>query len=222
MYIFAVIFNFFDIMTKKMLSALKSRYSNLGLTDEQFSLVVPMAVLGLADDADDAAIAARASESYISDMLKSMQSQSDKIRTLEKQAEGLKKKPGGPTVEPTTGDGKMDEVLSLLKEQKEANEAMQKRLEALEGAGKEKDFDSLVARVGKELNLSAAMLDLCKQGLSSDMDETAVRDALGAKKKALMDEGVRFEESSMLDHTGTQVEAEREAARKWAEAHKVS
>ena len=48
-----------------------------------------------------------------------------------------------------------------------------------------------------------------------------MRDALGAKKKALMDEGVRFEEGSSQHNIGTQTEAEREDARKWAEAHKI-
>lgn len=204
-----------------MLSALKTRYSNLGLSDDQFNLVVPMAILGLSDDADEATIAARASESYISDMLKSMQSQADKIRTLEKRPkdEPIPSNKGGKQ-EPT-GDGKMDEVLKLLKAQKDANDAMQKRLEALEGAGKQKDFDSMVARVGSELKLSAAMLDLCKAGLSSDMDEKAVRDALGAKKKALIDEGVRFDEGGSAGNKGAQSQAEQSEAEEWVKQHKV-
>ena len=74
-------------MVKKMIEALKKRYSNLGLSEEQLNLVAPMAILGLPETADEAAIDARASESYISDMLKNMQSQADKIRTLEKRAE---------------------------------------------------------------------------------------------------------------------------------------
>jgi hypothetical protein len=83
---FCGVFNekIFEIMKSKMFDALKKRYSNLGLSDEQLNLVVPMAILGLSDDADAASIDARASESYISDMLKNMQSQSDKIRSLEK------------------------------------------------------------------------------------------------------------------------------------------
>lgn len=208
-------------MKQKMLGELKSRYSNLGLSDDQFNLVVPMAVLGLADDADDAAIAARASESYISDMLRNMQSQSDKIRSLEKKPKGNGDDDNKGGKHEPTGDGKLDEVLSLLKSQKEANDALQKRLEALEGAGKQKDFDSMVARVGKELNLSPAMLDLCKAGLSSDMDETAVKNALGAKKKALVDEGVKFDDGVGGHHRETQSEAERQEAEEWVKQHKV-
>lgn len=207
-------------MKTKMLSALKTRYSNLGLSDDQFNLVVPMAILGLNDDADEATIAARASESYISDMLKSMQSQSDKIRSLEGKKKDKDDDNKGVKQEPT-GDGKMDEVLKLLKAQNEANEAMQKRLEALEGAGKQKDFDSMVARVGSELKLSAAMLDLCKAGLSSDMDEKSVRDALGAKKKALIDEGVRFDEGGSAGNKGAQSQAEQSEAEEWVKQHKV-
>jgi len=207
-------------MKTKMLSALKKRYSNLGLSDEQFKLVVPMAVLGLSDDADDASIEARASESYISDMLKNMQSQSDRIRTLEKKPKE-ELRPGNKGDEPT-GDDKLDAIMALLNEQKTTNAALQKRLDDLEGAGKQKDFDSLVSRIGKELHISAAMLDLIKPGLSSDMDETAVRDALGAKKKALVDEGVKFDDGGSQYSRGTQTEAERQAAESWVEAHKVS
>jgi len=207
-------------MKTKMLGALKKRYSNLGLSDEQFNLVVPMAVLGLADDADEASIEARASESYISDMLKNMQSQSDKIRTLEKKPkkDGDDGNKGG---EPT-GDAKLDAIMALLNEQKTTNAALQKRLDDLEGAGKQKDFDSLVKRIGKELGMSASILDLVKPGLSSDMDEKSVRDALGAKKKALVDEGVKFDDGGSQHGNGTQSEAEKEAAKAWVEQHKVS
>ena len=207
-------------MKTKMLSAFKKRYSNLGLSDEQFKLVVPMAVLGLSDDADEASIDARASESYISDMLKNMQSQSDRIRTLEKKPK-VEPDPSNKGDEPT-GDAKLDAIMALLNEQKTTNAALQKRLDDLEGAGKQKDFDSLVSRIGKELHISAAMLDLIKPGLSSDMDETAVRDALGAKKKALIDEGVKFDDGGGQHSGGTQTEAERQAAESWVEAHKVS
>ena len=210
-------------MKTKMFDALKKRYSNLGLSDDQFNLVVPMAILGLADDADDAAIAARASESYISDMLKNMQSQGDKIRTLEGQ---VKKDPkdnkGGEPTQPT-GNDKLDQVLSLLNQQKEANEALTKRLEALEGAGKQKDFDSTVARIGKELGLKGDLLDLCKAKLSSDMDETAIRDSLGATKKMLIESGVKVEEGQQQRSSTEKAkeEAERKEAADWVKEHEI-
>ena len=210
-------------MKTKMFDALKKRYSNLGLSDDQFNLVVPMAILGLPDDADAAAIDARASESYISDMLKNMQSQGDKIRTLEGQ---VKKDPkdnkGGEPTQPT-GNDKLDQVLSLLNQQKEANEALTKRLEALEGAGKQKDFDSTVARIGKELGLKGDLLDLCKAKLSSDMDETAIRDSLGATKKMLIESGVKVEEGQQQRSSTEKAkeEAERKEAADWVKEHEI-
>ena len=208
--------NFFDIMVKKMFDALKKRYSNLGLSDEQLNLVAPMAVLGLSDDADEAAIAARASESYISDMLKNMQSQSDKIRSLEK-----KPKEDKGVVEPKPGDDdKMDKILSLLNEQKTSNEALQARLAALEGASRQKDFDSLVSGIMKELNIPASLSDLCKSGLSSDMDEQSVRNKLGATKKTLVDSGVTFSETTPGGKLA-QTEAEKEEALQWAKEHAI-
>ena len=177
-------------MKTKMFDALKKRYSNLGLSDDQIRLVVPMAVLGLADDADEASIDARASESYISDMLKNMQSQADKIRTLEgnSKPEPPKGNKGGEQTQ-HADDDKLSQMLSLLQQQKEANEAMAKRLDALEGAGKQKDFESTVSKVAKEIGMKPQMLDLCKGSLSSDMDEKAIRDSLGAAQKKFIELG---------------------------------
>lgn len=204
-------------MLEKMLGALKARYSNLGLSEEVLKSVASMAIIGLDESADDAAIAARASEGYVSDSLKTLQSQFDKVRGEGKRS--IKEEPKGEKHEPIEG-GAMEEVLSLLKEQKAANESMRSRLDALENAGKVKSFDEMVSRVGKELKMSASILDLCKQGLSSDMDETAVRNALGAKKKALIDEGIKFDDQS--GHlSGTQTQAEQEEASQWVEHNKI-
>lgn len=208
-------------MKTKMLEALKKRYSNLGLSDDQFNLVVPMAVLGLADDADEASIEARASESYISDMLKNMQSQGDKIRTLEAKVGKPGKSNKGDDDDPGEPKGELAEVLKLLKEQKESNAAMQKRLEDLENAGKTKDFEALVGRVARDLHVPAALLDLFKDGLSSDMDEKAVKDAMGAKKKALVDQGVKFADGTQVDTAKAQTEAEAKEAADWVKGHAV-
>ena len=210
-------------MKTKMFDALKKRYSNLGLSDEQINLVVPMAILGLADDADAAAIDARASESYISDMLKNMQSQADKIRTLEKNPNGGPKpgNKGGEQTNPTDG-GKLDEVLDLLKQQKEANDAMKSRLEALENKGKQETFDATVARIGKELGLNDDVLDLCKARLSSDMDEKAIRDSLGAAKKTLINNGVKVEEGQQTPASrAAKEEAEKKEAADWVKQHEI-
>lgn len=218
---FCAVFNekFFEIMVKKMIEALKKRYSNLGLSEEMIAKVAPMAILGLAADADEAAIDARASESYISDMLKTMQSQSDKVRTLEGKVKTLEDKNKGD--EPT--DPALKQVLDLLKEQKAANAAMQTRLDALEGKGKQNDFDALVAKVGNELGLDGDLLDLCKARLSSDMDEKAVRDSLGAAKKTLIDKGIKVEEGQQ-QQTKTEKakeEADRKEAADWVKKHEI-
>lgn len=206
-----------------MIEALKKRYSNLGLSEELLSKVAPMVVLGLSDDADEAAIDARASESYVSDMLKTMQSQSDKVRTLEGKVKDLEGKNKGEGTHNHADEDKFDQVLKLLNEQKEANTAMQSRLDALEGKGKQKDFDALVASVGKELGLDGDLLDLCKARLSSDMDEKAVRDSLGAAKKTLIEKGIKVEEGQQ-QRTSTEKakeEADRKEAADWVKEHEI-
>lgn len=210
-------------MVKKMTEALKKRYSNLGLSDEQLAKIAPIAILGLADDADEAAIDARASESYISDMLKEMQSQADKIRTLEKKVKDDPKgnKGGGSTQDGS--DDKLTEVLNLLKEQKDQNDALKTRLDALEGQGKQKDFESRVAQIGKELGLKGDLLDLCKAKLSSNMDDKAIRDTLGAAKKTLVDSGVTVEDGGFQnrDTEKAREEADRKEASDWVKEHQV-
>lgn len=206
-------------MVKKMIEALKKRYSNLGLPEEVIAKVAPMAILGLADDADEAAIDARASESYISDMLKSMQSQADKMRTLEGKVKDLEGKNKG--VDQT--DPALKEVLNLLKEQKEANTALQTRLEKLEGADKAKSHEELVQRIANEIGMKPAMLDLCKGGLSSDMDEKGIRDALGAAQKKFVELGVQVEEGQQQRITTEKAkeEADRKAAADWVKEHQI-
>lgn len=207
-------------MVKKMIDALKKRYSNLGLTDEVFEKVAPMAVVGLADDAEESVIESRASEVYVSDMLKMMQSQFDRVRTEASKSKKPEVNKGDDT-NPGGNDSKMDEILGLLKSQKESNEAMQKRLEALEGENKSKSFNELVAKSAKELNVPANLLGLFKSGLSPDMDEKAIKDAMGATKKALIDNGVQFAEAQRVGSKAAQTEAERKEASDWVEQHKI-
>jgi hypothetical protein len=188
-----------------------------------FAKVAPMAVLGLAADADEAAIDARASESYISDMLKTMQSQSDKVRTLEGKVKTLEDKNKGDEHTNHDGDDRLDEVLKLLNQQKESSDSLKARIDALEGNGKQKDFDALVAKVGKDLGLDGDLLDLCKARLSSDMDEKAVRDSLGAAKKTLIDKGIKVEEGQQ-QQTKTEKakeEADRKEAADWVKEHEI-
>ena len=69
-----------------MTQKLKELYSNLGLPESILNSVAGAAVIGLGEDADDAAITARANEKGIADMLKAYQSHADKVRTDAKKA----------------------------------------------------------------------------------------------------------------------------------------
>ena len=213
-------------MKSKMLKVLKEQYSNLGLSEEVLSSVASMVIVGLSDDADDAAIAARASESYVSDMLKTFQSNLDKARTNAKKKDDPQNKgknKGEDVDDPDAEDADAPAwAKAMLAEQKKQNEALAARLEAIENADKTKSFDELVVRVGKELNLSGDLLGLCRSGLSPDMDETTVREKLGAAKKTLVDSGVKIEDGQQAANISEAKEkSERAEAAKWVNEHKV-
>lgn len=199
-------------MLVKMTQKLKELYSNLGLPETILNSVAGAAVIGLGEDADDAAITARANEKGIADMLKAYQSHTDSVRTNAKKANKGKN---------NADDGESnDETPSWFKTYMDGqNEVQQKlldRIAVLESAKATEAFDAVVARVGKELSLDGPMLDLCRQGLSSDMDEKTIKDKLGAAKKVLADSGVRFEERLSSTDESSRRQAEIEAARAWA------
>lgn len=199
-------------MLVKMTQKLKELYSNLGLPETILNSVAGAAVIGLGEDADDAAITARANEKGIADMLKAYQSHADSVRTNAKKA--IKGKNNADDGESN------DETPSWFKAYSDGqNEIQQKlldRIAVLESAKATEAFDAIVARVGKELNLEGPMLDLCKPGLSSDMDEKTIKDKLGAAKKVLADSGVRFEEKLSSTDESSRRQAEIESARAWA------
>lgn len=199
-------------MLVKMTQKLKELYSNLGLPESILNSVAGAAVIGLGDDADDAAITARANEKGIADMLKAYQSHADSVRTNAKKANQGKN---------NAEDGKSnDETPSWFKtymdSQSEVQQKLLDRIAVLESAKATEAFDAVVARIGKELNLSGSMLDLCRTGLSSDMDEKTIKDKLGAAKKVLADNGVHFEEKLSSTDESSRRQAEIEAARAWA------
>ena len=199
-------------MLVKMTQKLKELYSNLGLPETILNSVAGAAVIGLGEDADDAAITARANEKGIADMLKAYQSHADKVRTDAKKANKGRN---------NADDGESnDETPAWFKAYSDGqNEVQQKlldRIAVLESAKATEAFDAVVARIGKELNLEGPMLDLCKPGLSSDMDEKTIKDKLGAAKKVLADSGVRFEERLSSTDESSRRQAEIEAARTWA------
>lgn len=199
-------------MLEKVTLKLKELHSNLGLPESVLNSVAEVAKIGLPEDADDATITARLSEKCIVDMLKSFQSHADKIRTDAKKAKEEKNK---------DDNGKSDDdAPSWFKAYSDSqNEIQQKlldRISVLESAKETEAFDARVSRVGKELNLEGSMLDLCKQGLSSDMDEKTIKDKLGAAKKALVDAGVRFEEKLSSADESSRRQSYVDDARAWA------
>lgn len=199
-------------MLVKMTQKLKELYSNLGLPESILNSVAGAAVIGLGEDADDAAITARANEKGIADMLKAYQSHADSVRTNAKKANKGKN---------NAEDGESnDETPSWFKtymdSQSEVQQKLLDRIAVLESSKAAEAFDVMVSRVGKELNLEGPMLDLCKQGLSSDMDEKTVKDKLGAAKKVLTDSGVHFEERLSSTDESSRRQADIEAARAWA------
>lgn len=204
-------------MLVKMTQKLKELYSNLGLPESILNSVAGAAVIGLSEDADDDVIAARASEKGIADMLKAYQSHADSVRTNAKKANKGKN---------NDDDGESDKdapswFKSYTDGQNEIQQKLLDRIAALESAKDAEAFDAIVSRVGKELHLEGAMLDLCKSGLSSDMDEKTIKDKLGAAKKVLVEGGVHFEEKLSSHDESSRRQAEIDAARAWVKEHAV-
>ena len=202
-------------MLVRMTQELKRLYSNLGLPESILNSVASMAIIGMSEESDDAALSARAGEESVREMLKSFQSHVDKVRGKVKKVGSEKNK-----------DEEDDDVPSWFKtyedRQLKAQTELLDKIKVLEGAAAARDFDSMVERVGQELGLKGAVLDLCKSGLSSDMDEVTVRNKLGASKKTLIDEGVHFEERLSPKNREAQNQAELEEARAWAKMNVVN
>lgn len=205
-------------MIQKMTKKLKELYSNYGLPENVLTSVAAVAVNGLDDSCTDEELLERAKAPSVVDFLKSLQSHSDKIRTDALKAAKGKTKEEEEVKTPKNGE---DDVPDYVKRILEQNEKMAKRIEDLENAKTAKDFDSLVSKVAKDLEIDAAVLDLVKPGLSSDMDENAIKDKLGAAKKTLSERGATFKEQLRTQTSAAELEAQREEALKWAKEHEV-
>lgn len=199
-------------MLVKMTQKLKELYSNLGLPETILNSVAGAAVIGLGEDADDAAITARANEKGIADMLKAYQSHADSVRTNAKKA--TKGKNNGEDGE--SNDETPSWFKAYMDGESEAKQKLLDRIAVLESAKATEAFDAMVTRIGKELHLEGSMLDLCRTGLSSDMDEKTVKDKLGAAKKVLADNGVHFEEKLSSTDESSRRQAYVDDARAWA------
>lgn len=211
-------------MINKMTKKLKELHSNLGCPETILTSVANVAIIGLADDADDAAITARANDKSIVDMLKAFQSHVDTVRTAAKKAKPGKTTVDEPDDEPDNDDKTpkyVKDMMELIKSQGEILKSQGERIEAMENTSKTNDFNSMVSRIAQELGIDDAVLDLVKPGLSSDMSETAVKDKLGSVVKTLSERGATFKESLTLQTSEADEEAQREDAKKWVKEHEV-
>lgn len=208
-------------MIQKMTKKLKELYSNYGLPENVLTSVAAVAINGLDDACTEEQLTERAKDSSVVDFLKSLQSHSDKIRTdALKAAKGKTK--DGEEPEPGGDGGKIpDYIQRLLDQQEKDRKELADRLAAIESSNKLKDFDSLVSRLANEMGIDSVVLDLVKPGLSSDMDESAIKDKLGAAKKVLSERGATFREQLAQQTSEAELQAQREEALKWAKEHEV-
>lgn len=209
-------------MKQKMTSKLKELFPNLGLTDAVLEQVSGIAIVGLDEAADDAAITERA-KSYEA-MLKAFQSDTD--RRVNEAVKKAGNKGGGanpdPTNPPTNTEptGMPDWFKTYTEKQDAERKELLDKIAALEGKNAAQAFDELVAKVAGELGLSGKMLDLCKLGLSSDMDEAKIKETMGATKKLMAEAGAKVDEQ-LPGATATDEEAARKAAQDWVKEHAV-
>ena len=203
-------------LKEKMANKLKELYSNLGFSQEVLVSVSESAIVGLADDADDAAIEARAKG--FEGMLKAFQSNTEKrVTDAVTKAKGDGNKGGDGHTQTVEGE---PEWFKTYRESQEAElKALKDQLDKVEGAGRQKSFDDMVAKHAKTLGLSGDLLDMAKATLSADMDEDAIMNALGKAKKTLMEAGARVgSEERTTQMTKTEEEKMRADAADWVKA----
>lgn len=207
-------------LKEKMANKLKELYSNLGFSQDVLATVSASAIVGLADDADDAAIEARAKG--FEAMLKAFQSNTEK-RVTEAVAKAGKDNKGGQEQKTQTVEGEPEWFKAYRESQEAERKALQDKINALEGTNRTKSFDELVAKHAKELGLSGSLLELAKAGLSADMDENAVKNALGQAKKTLMEAGAKIgSEERTAQMSKTEEEKMRADAAAWVKAQAES
>lgn len=178
-------------MLKRMTQRLKESYSHLGLPESVLNSVAKVAIIGLSEDVSDEDFDARVKDSSIEEMLKGFQSHADRVRGSKKVKEVKNKE---VEVEEPVEDDAPSWFKSYVEKSETDRKSLLDKIAALEGAETVKKFDGMVSSIAKELGLNDSVLDLVRPGLSSDMDETAVRNKLGAAKKTLIDSGVKFDE----------------------------
>lgn len=200
-------------LIEKLTNELKKLNSNLGLSQELLNSVAGAFCAGLTEESTDEQITEAANKAL--PMLKTLQSEQDKVRTSAIKAAEERYKGGQQQQQQQQQDPNMPEWFkTYVENQKTEKEKLMSEIEKLKGENTKKSFDELVTKLGGELGLNGEVLDRARRGLSSDMDETAIKNELGSFKKFLLATGARLEERG-----AHQTAFQKEAAEKEGEAY---
>lgn len=211
-------------MKTKILEGLKKSYSNLGLSDKvletQAALLAGFIPAELSDEEK---------ETKVADLVKGAKEQLVAIQSFGDQRAN-KNKGGKQKTEPEPNDepdddennggknkpGNDSETAKLLKQILENQKTYGERLSTLESKGNKKTRDELIAGIAKELGLTDNYLVYAKATLSDEMDETAIRNALGKAKKDFVKMGLRTDDDPAAE--ATKEEAMRKEEEKWLDS----
>lgn len=179
-------------MDKKILEGLKKTYSNLGLPESVLSAHAKLLSGFIPADASDEDKEKKVNELVegAKEHLTAIQSFGD-ARAAGKNKGGKGNKSNKQNTDDTTDDGDDDnggsgndsESMKLLKQILDNQKKYEERIATLENNNTKKDRDALVDGIAKELGLPETYLKYAKATLTDDMDEKALRDALGKAKK---------------------------------------
>lgn len=199
-------------MKEKILAALTAISGQYNLPKEQLEKI---AALAPADLAEDKISTWAESQKGVMALMQSysdsrVTASSKELADLRKEVEDWKKKAeeAGKTHQETdlekalgTLKKELEESFeSKMKEIKDQNEELRKKVGEGETAEKERQFAELKKRVATELGLSEQALGLIEGKLTSDMDEAKVNEVLSAQKKVLVEMGLTSVESGKISH----------------------
>lgn len=199
-------------LSSRLLDMLKEHYSDLGFSQEVMKSVAEVCSVGLSDESSDEELSAQVTK--YSPMLRAFQRYSDRrVTDVQRSLEERNKGKGN-------GEGDEPSWFASYRASVEAEQsALREKISALESAKKDESFNQLVSSIASELGLSD-VLELVSSNLSSDMDESAIRSALGRSKQLLSEHGAKFDERGK--RVSTSEESAREAAREWAKKRSES
>lgn len=199
-------------LSSRLLDMLKEHYSDLGFSQEVMKSVAEVCSVGLSDESSDEELSAQVTK--YSPMLRAFQRYSDRrVTDVQRSLEERNKGKGN-------GEGEEPSWFASYRASVEAEQsALREKISALESAKKDESFNQLVSSIASELGLSD-VLELVSSNLSSDMDESAIRSALGRSKQLLSEHGSKFDERGK--RVSTSEESARESAREWAKKRSES